>query len=222
MTCGIYKIENLKNGKIYIGQSIEIERRFQKHLVAKDDFYIHKALRKYGKENFTFQIIEECDLKILNEREIYWINFYNSLIPNGYNMNSGGSNGMGFSKRKPVKQYTLTGDYIQTFQSAIEASDKTGICHSDICACCRKKYKKAGNFIWRYLDDLSEITPLSSIRTDFTVLQLDKNYDIILSEFKSISEASKITGVAKATICKVCNGKGKTAGGYRWRYKVKE
>lgn len=71
MTCGIYKIENLKNGKIYIGQSIEIERRFQKHLVAKDDFYIHKALRKYGKENFTFQIIEECDLKILNEREIY-------------------------------------------------------------------------------------------------------------------------------------------------------
>ena len=41
MTCGIYKIENKINGKVYIGQSIEIERRWQKHLNASDDFVIH-------------------------------------------------------------------------------------------------------------------------------------------------------------------------------------
>ena len=54
MSIGIYKIENLINHKVYIGQSIEIERRWQKHLGAKDDFVIHRALRKYGKENFSF------------------------------------------------------------------------------------------------------------------------------------------------------------------------
>jgi group I intron endonuclease len=69
MICGIYKIENLINGKIYIGQSIEIEQRWKKHLAASDDFLIHKALRKYGKENFSFTILEECDLLKLDERE---------------------------------------------------------------------------------------------------------------------------------------------------------
>ena len=48
MTCGIYKIENLINHKIYIGQSIEIERRIQKHKTIKDNLYIHKAISKYG------------------------------------------------------------------------------------------------------------------------------------------------------------------------------
>ena len=47
MSIGIYKIENLINHKIYIGQSIEIEKRWQKHLNAKDNFVIHKALQKY-------------------------------------------------------------------------------------------------------------------------------------------------------------------------------
>ena len=54
MTCGIYKIENQLNKKCYIGQSINIEHRFAKHKCAKDDFYIHRALKKYGIENFYF------------------------------------------------------------------------------------------------------------------------------------------------------------------------
>ena len=74
MTCGIYKIENLINGKVYIGKSIEIEKRWQKHLNAKDNFLIHKALRKYGKENFSFTILEECSLFDLDAKEKFWIN----------------------------------------------------------------------------------------------------------------------------------------------------
>ena len=102
MTCGIYKIENIINGKIYIGQSIEIENRWKKHLKANDDFITHKAIRKYGKENFKFSIIEECGIEELDNKEKYWINFYQSIIPNGYNMIPGGSNGMGLSKGMKV------------------------------------------------------------------------------------------------------------------------
>jgi len=102
MSIGIYKIENLVNHKIYIGQSIEIERRWQKHLNANDDFLIHKALRKYGKENFSFTILEECNKEELNEKENYWITYYNCIIPNGYNMINGGSNGAGLAKGKSV------------------------------------------------------------------------------------------------------------------------
>ena len=60
MSCGIYTITNNLNGKTYVGQSINIENRWGKHCRTHDDFAIHKALDKYGKENFTFKIVEEC------------------------------------------------------------------------------------------------------------------------------------------------------------------
>lgn len=216
--CGIYKIENLVNGKIYIGQSVQIEKRFQKHLRAKDNFLIHKALRKYGKENFTFQIIEECEQQDLDNKEIYWINYYNSLMPLGYNMVDGGSSGIGYSKGKVVEQYDLNGQLINVYASANQASRETNIDHWSICACCRGEYNQSGGFQWKYQEDTKIINPLN-VRTDFTVLQLDKNTNEILQEFKSLKEASEITKIAKSTICNVCNGKGKTAGGFKWKYK---
>lgn len=146
MTCGIYKIENKINGKIYIGQSIEIERRWQKHLSASDDFIVHQAIRKYGKENFIFSILEECELIDLNEKENYWINFYQSIVPNGYNMIPGGSNGVGLSKGYKVNQYDLNGLFIASYDSANQASAAAGIDHWSICACCRGEYKHAGGY----------------------------------------------------------------------------
>lgn len=52
MSCGIYKIENLINHKIYIGQSINIEKRFLVHKTSNDGCYIHNAIQKYGIMNF--------------------------------------------------------------------------------------------------------------------------------------------------------------------------
>ena len=90
---GIYKIENLLNHKIYIGQSNDIQRRFYEHKARYHDINsncYHKplycAFRKYGLENFSFEIIEECDLAIINEKEKYWITYYNSVSPYGYNI----------------------------------------------------------------------------------------------------------------------------------------
>ena len=73
---GIYKIQNLINGKIYIGQSVHIQARFNQHKnEAKNGNTrpLYNAIRKYGIENFSFEIIEECSKEMLNEREIYWI-----------------------------------------------------------------------------------------------------------------------------------------------------
>lgn len=86
MSIGIYKIENLLNHKIYIGQSRNISQRWKDHrnLYKKDDSPLYRAMRKYGIENFSFKIIEECPIDLLNERECYWIKYYNSLNE-GYN-----------------------------------------------------------------------------------------------------------------------------------------
>ena len=219
MTIGIYKIENLINHKIYIGQSIEIEKRWQKHLSAKDDFIIHKALRKYGLENFSFQIVEKCDLSELDEKEEKWIIFYNCITPLGYNMIKGGSNGAGYAKGRKVQQYTLNGLFLKEYPSANQASIETNIDHWSICACCRGEYKRAGNFQWKYSDDNNKKINEIKARTDYTVLQLNKETNEIIAEFNSLKEASEKTGIIKSTICQVCNGKGKTAGGYKWKYK---
>ena len=97
---GIYKFENLINGHKYIGQSVDIERRYKDHIMRATnnfpsnpeyDSILHQAIRKYGIENFSFEIIEQCSKKDLDKKEIYWIQYYNSFH-NGYNATSGGQN----------------------------------------------------------------------------------------------------------------------------------
>ena len=86
MSIGIYKIENLVNHKIYIGQSLHIEKRWQEHCQINASSLVGKAIQKYGKQNFSFQILEECEEEKLNEREEFYIHYYKSLVPNGYNI----------------------------------------------------------------------------------------------------------------------------------------
>lgn len=87
MSIGIYKIENLINHKIYIGQSVHIEKRWQEHCQKSKKSLISQAISKYGKENFSFQIIEEVDdISLLNTLESQYIQKFNSLAPNGYNI----------------------------------------------------------------------------------------------------------------------------------------
>ena len=91
---GIYKIRNLINNKVYIGQSINIARRWKDHRSAINDetykdYPLYKAIQKYGIENFEFSVIEECEKEELNEKEKYWISCYNSYN-NGYNQTKGG------------------------------------------------------------------------------------------------------------------------------------
>lgn len=86
----IYKITNQLDGKPYVGQTVRtLEERFQEH--AKADTYIGNAIRAHGVENFTCEVIEECDTREqLNEREIFWIAELNCKAPNGYNLTDGG------------------------------------------------------------------------------------------------------------------------------------
>jgi group I intron endonuclease len=97
----IYCYTNLINNKKYIGQTINPEQRFSAH---KSNYQnpnnneynslLHKAFRKYGYDNFKYEILIQNieDVELLNKLEIYYINFYNTQIPNGYNVEAGGKN----------------------------------------------------------------------------------------------------------------------------------
>lgn len=94
--CGIYKITNLKDQKIYIGQSVDIKTRWSNHIKASlgiDSIAhskVHDVMAEEGIWNFTFELLEECSRDKLNEREKYYINFYKSNLY-GYNLTKGGS-----------------------------------------------------------------------------------------------------------------------------------
>lgn len=101
---GIYKITNKTNGRCYIGQSTHIEKRWKDHYYAHQnvadegyDYPLYKAMRKYGYDNFTFEVLEECDFAALNEREMFYIKHFNSFN-DGYNQTLGGDSTIQSSK----------------------------------------------------------------------------------------------------------------------------
>lgn len=91
----IYLISNDINSKLYVGQTVQsLNKRFNGYCCySKSDrsanMYIKRAIHKYGKDKFHITLIEECPINILNDREKYWISFYDSYN-NGYNLTKGG------------------------------------------------------------------------------------------------------------------------------------
>lgn len=91
---GIYKITNMTSGKCYVGQAVNIAERWKQHIKrgmgadAPTQNKLYPAMLKEGVDNFTFEIIEECSRAELNEKEKYWITFYQGM-EFGYNMKRG-------------------------------------------------------------------------------------------------------------------------------------
>lgn len=124
MTCGIYQIINNINGKGYIGQSKHIEKRWLSHKESKKEYPLYKAFRKYGIENFTFKILEECSTEELNNKERYYIQKKHSE----YNQAEGGD-----YQSVPQK---LSGELWKEIQSILVNDKEGNISHKELA----KKY----------------------------------------------------------------------------------
>lgn len=127
---GIYKITNKINGKVYIGQSVCIEHRWNQH---KSDARLYKsyaplycALRKYSIENFSFDVLEECQQEKLNEKEIYWIKYYDSTNKEkGYNIKSGGNSGGSIYNYEEIYNLWMEGYTCKEIQNLLNCGDQT-------------------------------------------------------------------------------------------------
>lgn len=131
----IYKITNLINNKCYIGQTIKTaEQRWKEHQshafgshLNDQNKTLYKAIRKYGLENFTFEVLQDNieTFEQLDKAEIYWIDYYNSFVK-GYNETFGGQQ---YHKILPNKE--IIEDYYKT-KSARKTALKFGIDHSTV------------------------------------------------------------------------------------------
>lgn len=115
MICGIYMIKNIVNGKIYIGQAVDIERRWKKHRSGlrgndHDNKHLQNAWNKYGQENFEFTVICECDESQLNMMEIDYIAKLKTYDRDfGYNKTYGGDSGRPTEETKRKTSESLKG-----------------------------------------------------------------------------------------------------------------
>lgn len=242
---GIYKITSKTTGKIYVGQSINIKKRFYEHTYQAFNrnelgynSILHQAMRKYGAEDFSFEIIEECSVDQLDEREKYWIKELNTLSPNGYNILAGGQ-----IKRAEILLCKECG-------KPIDKSSKSGLCRSCWVSSQRQRRptkeelysllkENNGNFSavgrqygvccnavrkWCKQYELPFHSPEYKEKqekksTKRSVYQLNKNTLEIIAKYDSINDAARAVGKTKGGhITEVCQGKLQSAFGYKWRY----
>lgn len=242
---GIYIITNKLNGKIYIGQSINIEERWKQHIYKAFNeneigynSAIHQAFRKYGVENFDFSVLEECDQEELDDKEIQWIKDKNSMSPNGYNILAGGQKiRANLEKRKcPICGEIMSKGASQCLKCYLKERRKNIPSKQELL---EQLDKNNGNFsaVGRFYNvtdnavrDWCKKYNISCSSKDYKkqikkepckkrVRQIDINTNQVIAEFESIIAAAKSLGKNKSShIVEVCKGKLKQAYGYKWEY----
>lgn len=221
--CGIYCIENINTNKKYIGQSINIDDRWSKHKSelrsnSHDNDYLQKAWNKYGEDNFRFYILEECNSSDLNEREIYYINLYQTLdYKNGYNLKEGGQYGAvseyGNSKRKQSLKRTYENTDLREKRKLDALKQWTDpVIKSKILGKNNGMYGKTHTEEAKKKISDAQKGRISSRRNLQPVLciELNKIYSCAAEAMKELHPAS--------SILEVCKGHRKTAGGYHWKF----
>ena len=205
----IYKITNSVNDKVYIGQTIDtLSNRFSKHKYEAINYpnnksSLHAAMRKYGVDKFSIVEIEQCDNENLNEREKYWIEYFNSYNDKsrGYNNTIGGDGNLKYNSLDFLKLWqegkTLTqiGDFFGTDRHVVKKHLLSlGIKETELI---KNKFGNAKK----------------------GVIQIDRDSLEIINEFESLTQAANAVGGCVGGISSACNGKRKTYLNYIWKYK---
>ena len=209
---GIYKITNLANGKCYIGQSVDIARRWNDHLNKLKqnkhrNSHLQSAFLMYGAEAFSFEIIEECSVEMLDELERFYIREFNSL-DNGYNQESGGNPNKELSAElKSRISNTLKGKY---------AGEKHPLYGKHHTAEAREKISKVQIGRKASAETKAKMSKARSGKnnpkaTAVRCIELNKVWD-------TQQEAAKELGINQSKISLVCNGLRNKCGGYHWEF----
>ncbi len=200
----IYKITNKLNGKSYIGKT-ELNNpidRYKEHIAdSKKERNkkrpLYSAMNKYGIENFLFEILEETNEP--NEREVFYIEKFDTYGNKGYNATRGGDGKSYINPKVVIECYSRCDTFL-------EVATILGISPETVSKILKNNNVEIkGN--------------LSGCKK--TVLQLDRNTNEILAYYPSLSEAARAIGgkARMSNITEVCQGKRKTAYGYKWKLK---
>jgi hypothetical protein len=218
----IYKIENTVNGKVYVGQSKQPDRRWNDHKRIMNTTNererrkpLYVDMREYGVDRFSFSLLEKCEDNDMNEREAFWIDrLHSQFWNNGYNI-YGGGRGQGTFVTRPISQYDLDGNFIRAYQNQCEAARATGLDSRSIGKACNGKLITCGGFQWRYSDD----GPPESYREirGKAVLQYDLDGNLV-KRYENLKQAGDELGIRYQDISDCCKGIYYSVYGHVWKF----
>ena len=209
----IYKAQNTFTGESYIGATTKsLKERKIDHLQKankKVGSYFQEAIGTYGPDAFTWEQIDTASSNDeLASKEIMYILEYDAL-ENGYCGDKGG----GF--KKTVYKYNLNGSLNATFENLTLASDTIGVRKQDISRACWNVNQSLGGYLWSY-ENMEAFVPDQDNRKKEVIQSfLDGN---LISQYISVAEASRETGVSKSCISRCCRGERESSGGFIWKY----
>ncbi|WP_278034973.1 NUMOD1 domain-containing DNA-binding protein [Flavobacterium nitratireducens] len=209
----IYKAENVKTGEIYIGATTQsIESRKNDHIQKSksgSNNKFHIAINKYGSDSFNWvQIDTATTPDELASKEIKYISENNSF-ENGYNSDKGGG------IKKSIYQYNLDGKLINTFKDLKSAAQIINVKKQYLSRACWNNNHTLRGYLWSY--EYKEPFLTITDKRKKQVIQYNLNGEEI-TRFKSVTDASKETGISNTGIAKCCRGERKTSGGFIWNY----
>jgi len=206
----IYTITNKTDNKTYVGQTMrDVEERWKDHLKKRSNCrYLSSAIKKYGVDNFEFKLVCITFDNQLNDMEIKYIEKYNSLVPNGYNLRRGGNSGRHHAETKQKITDTLKQRYKN---GLIHPRSQLGIPHSEITK------KKISESLKGKKPSQETINKWIISRRKNKTIQFDMEGNK-LNSFDSCKEAAEYIGTTTTSICMCCNGKRNTSIGYVWKY----
>lgn len=223
----IYITTNNINGKKYIGQK-KYYGNYEVYIGS--GIALKNAINKYGKENFTREIIENCKTKEeLDSREKFWIEYYNATESEDfYNITSGGDGGFGSGKNSPWYRKHLSDETKEKLSKMKSGKNNPfyGRTHSDEVK--KKLSEKALN--QRHSKETREkmSKSMKENHADFNgknnpranpVNQYSLNGEFI-KRWDYAKEASKTLGINYSSLISCCTGKYKTSGGFKWEYVI--
>jgi group I intron endonuclease len=208
---GIYKITS-PTGKIYIGQSTDIENRksHYKNYDCKTQPAIYNSLKKHGWENHTFEILEECDIKVLGQREKYWKIYFNS-VKEGLNCRLDEEAG-GYLEQSTKDKISkaLKGRDITRWSNKIYTKNR----NSKVSKSLKGKLKTQA-----HKDKISLTkTGKPNVNKRVPVLQYDLQGNFI-KEWESQKQAALILNINYQGINNCMLGKTKSSNGFIWKKK---
>jgi group I intron endonuclease len=217
----IYKATNKINGKSYVGQTCDFHSRVWQHQrrYEKEDCDFHRAIKEFGFDNFSWEIIETCESEDgACELEKYYIEKFNTYR-DGYNMTKGGK-GAPYHNARAVVLLTLDGRYIKRYDSAMDA-EIDGFNNTDVLLNCKGKRRQTKGYMFMFEDEYESNGAKTYRKPEpngmRSIIQCDMEGNFI-QKFKSLQEAARITGANRTTISGVLSNTYKSANGYIFVY----
>ena len=217
----IYKATNKINGKSYVGQTCDFHSRVWQHqrCYEKEDCDFHRAIKEFGFDNFSWEIIETCESEDRAcELEKYYIEKFNTYR-DGYNMTKGGK-GAPYHNARAVVLLTLDGQYIKRYDSAMDA-EIDGFHNADVLLNCKGKRRQTKGYMFMFEDEYESNGAKTYRKPEpngmRSIIQCDMEGNFI-QKFKSLQEAARITGTNRTTISGVLSNTYKSANGYIFVY----